>query len=109
MVALLFLVALAGATLLVSTRYVEVGVVRVPDVTGQNVAEASRTLSRLGFEVSTYPDVARTAGTVPGGVTDQTPDAGALVRQGRGVALGVNRSAGGARFVLELPAAPKDA
>ena len=49
--ALLFLVALAGATLLVSTRYVEVGVLRVPDVTGQNVAEASRALSRLGFEV----------------------------------------------------------
>ncbi len=94
-VALLFLVALAGATLLVSTRYVEVGVVRVPDVTGQNAAEASRTLERLGFEVSTYPDVARTAGTVPDGVTDQTPDAGALVRQGRGVALAVDRSTGG--------------
>lgn len=95
-IALLFLVALAGATLLLSTRYVEVGVVRVPDVTGQNVAEARRTLARLGFEVSTYPDAARTAATVPGGVTDQTPDAGALVRQGRGVALGVDRSAGGA-------------
>lgn len=91
-VALLFLVALAGATLLLGTRYAEVGVVRVPDVTGQNVAEASRTLERLGFEVSTYPDTARTAGTVPGGVTDQTPDAGALVRRGRGVALGVERS-----------------
>lgn len=94
-VALLALTALAGAAVLVSTRYVHVGTVRVPDVVGQNAASARATLTRLGFEVTTYPDARQGGAARPSGVTDQTPEAGALVRRGRGVALGVARADGG--------------
>lgn len=80
--------AFAGLIVLLSSRYVQVGEVRVPEVVGGGVQDASRSLRALGFEVSTYIDAAATA--APESVTAQTPAAGAVVRRGRGVALGVS-------------------
>ena len=60
----------------------------MPDVVGTNAGDASQTLREQGFEVSTYPDNAQ--GAPPESITRQTPSAGALVRRGRGVALGVS-------------------
>ncbi len=86
--ALLLLIAFAAAILLLTSRYMQVGEVRVPTVVGQNVDEASRTLRRLGFEVSTYTDASLSA--PPGVVTSQIPTADAIVRAGRGIALGLS-------------------
>lgn len=88
LLALLLLTAFASFIVLLSTRYVQVGEVRVPDVVGSNAEDASRALRGLGFEVSTYTDTAATA--EPDSVTTQTPAAAAVVRRGRGVALGVS-------------------
>lgn len=92
--ALLLLAAFAALIVLLSARYVQVGEVRVPEVVGSDAYEASRTLRALGFEVSTYTDTS--AG--PGLVGAQTPTGDAVVRRGRGVALGV-----GARQGRTLP------
>lgn len=97
LLALLLLVAFAGLIVLLSTRYVQVGEVQVPNVVGSDVGDASRTLRALGFEVSTYTDSAARA--APDRVTAQTPAAEATVRRGRGVALGVS-----ARGGAEMPA-----
>ena len=88
LLALALLTAFAGLIGLLGVRYVQVGEVKVPDIVGENVRDASRTLQNLGFEVSTYPDSTRSA--PPESVTSQTPTAGASVRRGRGVALGVS-------------------
>jgi beta-lactam-binding protein with PASTA domain len=86
--AFLLLTAFAGLIVFLSARYLQTGEVRVPDVVGSNVQEASRALRALGFEVSTYTDNAASA--APERVTSQTPAADAVVRRGRGVALGVS-------------------
>lgn len=88
LLALALLLAFAGLIVLLGARYAQVGEVRVPDVAGENVGDASRTLRDLGFEISTYPDSARQA--PPESVTRQTPSAGTSVRRGRGIALGVS-------------------
>jgi len=95
--ALLLLTTFAALIVFLSTRYVQVGEVRVPEVVGSNVQEASRALRALGFEVSTYTD--SSAAAAPDSVTAQTPAADAVVRRGRGVALGVS-----ARRGDEMPA-----
>ena len=86
--AVALLAAFAGFIVLLGTRYAQVGVVRVPEVVGLRADDASQTLRAQGFEVSTYPDSA--PGAPPDSVTRQTPAAGASVRRGRGVALGVS-------------------
>ena len=86
--AVALLLAFAGFIVLLGTRYAQVGVVRVPEVVGLSADDASQTLRAQGFEVSTYPDSA--LGAPPDSVTRQTPAAGASVRRGRGVALGVS-------------------
>ena len=88
LLALALLLAFAGLIVLLGVRYAQVGVVRVPEVVGLSAGDASQTLRAQGFEVSTYPDSA--PGTPPESVTRQTPEAGASVRRGRGVALGVS-------------------
>ena len=88
LLALALLLAFAGLIVLLGTRYAQVGEVSVPDIVGENVRDATLTLQNLGFEVSTYPDSTRQA--PPESVTSQTPAAGASVRRGRGVALGVS-------------------
>ena len=92
--ALLLLTAFAGLIVFLSSRYLQTGEVRVPDVVGSDVQEASRALRALGFEVSTYTDNAASA--APERVTSQTPAADAVVRRGRGVALGVSARRGDA-------------
>lgn len=92
--AFLLLTAFAGLIVFLSTRYIQIGEVRVPEVVGSNVQEASRALRALGFEVSTYTDNSATA--APDRVTSQTPAADAVVRRGRGVALGVSARRGDA-------------
>lgn len=91
--ALLLLTAFAAGIFVLSTRYLQVGEVLVPDVVGRNADDAARALRQLGFEVSSYLDP--TPGATPERVTSQTPGAGAVVRRGRGVALGVGRAGGG--------------
>ena len=86
--AVALLLAFAGFIVLLGTRYAQVGVVRVPEVVGLSADDASQTLRAQGFEVSTYSDSA--PGAPPESVTRQTPAAGASVRRGRGVALGVS-------------------
>ncbi len=88
LLALALLLAFAGLILLLGTRYAQTGEVSVPGVVGQNVGDASRTLQALGFEVSTYPDSTKRA--PPERIVSQTPNAGATVRRGRGIALGVS-------------------
>ena len=91
LLALLLLGAFATLIVLLSSRYVQVGEVRVPEVVGSSVQEASRTLRGLGFEVSTYTDA---AAFTPDLVSAQTPAGGAVVRRGRGVTLGVGARQG---------------
>ncbi len=91
LLALALLLAFAGFIVLLGTSYAQVGEVIVPDVVGENARDAGQTLRTLGFEVSTYPDSTRQA--PPESVTSQTPAAGASVRRGRGVALGVSTAA----------------
>lgn len=88
LVSLLLLIALAASIVLLTSRYMQVGEVQVPEVVGQNVEDARQTLRRLGFEVSTYTDTSLTA--PPNVVTSQIPEAEEIVRQGRGVALGLS-------------------
>ncbi len=88
LLALLLLGAFAVFIALLSARYVEVGEVQVPGVVGEDVQEASRTLQRLGFEVSTYADPTAALNRVG----TQTPAEGAVVRRGRGVVLSVGEN-----------------
>lgn len=95
------LAAFAGLIVLSALRYLQVGEVYVPDVVGQDASAATRTLERLGFDVSTYTEEVQGR---PGGVTSQTPDPGTLVRQGRGVSLGVGAAErGSVPNVVGLP------
>lgn len=68
--------------------YFEVEETQVPDVTGMPLEEAFRTLRQAELEVRSYPE------NVPGQPADQiinqNPVAGAVVRRGRSVTLGVN-------------------
>jgi len=90
--ALLFtlLVTLAVLIVLLAADYFRVDEVRVPDVVGSDLGEARRALTALGFEVSTFTEEAPAAPA--GSVTSQTPEAGSVVRRGRGVSLGVSAS-----------------
>jgi beta-lactam-binding protein with PASTA domain len=100
--------AAAVGIIMLGSRYLRVGEVRVPAVVGSDVESASRALRALGFEVSTYRDAV--ADAEPDQVTSQTPTADTLVRRGRGVALGVHTRPGGEMPTLVgLPQADAEA
>lgn len=69
-------------------RYFEVDEVRLPDLRGMTLIDATELLRRNELEPLTYPE------DVPGApvnsVTSQTPEPGSVVRRGRGVSIGVN-------------------
>lgn len=85
------LVALGALTFASVRAYFEVDELRLPDVTGRTLSEATATLREAGLAVSSYPDFALDA--PPDVVTDQSPVAGSRVRRGRTVSLGVNTPA----------------
>lgn len=92
---LLLLAGLGVMTALALGRYFEVREVALPDVVGLPHEEAVRVLERLGLEPVTYsqtsPEVAVEA------VVSQSPSAGTVVREGRGVSLGINEATDGIR------------
>jgi serine/threonine-protein kinase len=93
-VLLVALLATAGA---VVRGYLDVGVVRVPDVRGLGFEAAAVQVRDAGLEPSAYVEVA--VGAAPNEVVSQTPMGGVAVRPGRQVVLGVN----GLQEVVALP------
>jgi serine/threonine-protein kinase len=91
------LVALLATAASVVRGYLEVGVVRVPDVRGLAFEVAAVQVRDVGLEPSAYVEVA--AGAAPNEVVSQTPAGGTSVRPGRQVVLGVN----GLQEVVTLP------
>ena len=85
LVAVAALVVLTGWTL---RGYFQVEEVRLPDLTGLQVAEATRVLRNAALVPATYSE--NIQGVEPNTVTTQAPPAGAVVRRGRTVSLGVN-------------------
>ena len=64
--------------------------VSLPNVSGLAIEEATATLENLGFYVKTYVQIV--SGATINSVTAQSPEPGAVVRQGRSISLGVNSS-----------------
>ncbi len=64
--------------------------VSLPNVSGLAIEEATATLENLGFYVKTYVQIV--SGAPVNSVTAQSPEPGAVVRQGRSISLGVNSS-----------------
>lgn len=90
LVAATVLLLVAGLALFYATlEYLRVDEVELPDVTGRTYQEAAAALRSLQLEPVAYPD--NVPGARPDTVTNQTPSAGSLVRQGRNVSLGVHR------------------
>jgi len=87
LIALLLLVVLL-ATILTVRRYFEVSEVLLPDVTGMDFIEATKKLQELDLLPESYPETV--AGVDANAVTSQSPLAGAVVRRGRSVSIGVN-------------------
>ena len=85
---IVLLLALAGLIVVLGDRYLEVAEVRVPEVVGTDFRAAQTTLRNAGLTVAPYAE------DVPGAqidsVTSQTPAAGATVRRGRSVSVGVH-------------------
>ena len=88
--AFILLSLLALLVLLVVTlgQYLTNEEVRLPNVVGLDAAQAELELERFDITVRTYTEVI--PGLAVNAVTAQNPQAGALVRRGRTVALGVN-------------------
>lgn len=99
--------AVAGAILVgaivytaLSVRdYFTVAEVRLPEVVGMRHDEAAQVLRRMGLEPVTF--VEHVAGAEPDAVTSQAPPAGASVKRGRTIHLGVNTT-GAAERVPDL-------
>lgn len=88
MLALLTVAALVVVTGFSVRTYFQVEEVRLPDLTGMNVTDATRTLRQAELVPATYSE--NVQGVDPNTVTSQAPPAGAVVRRGRTVSLGVN-------------------
>lgn len=86
--ALLVVAGLVIATGWTVKGYFQVEEVRLPDLTGMPVADASRTLRDAELVPATFAE--NVPGVDPNTVTTQAPPAGAVVRRGRTVSLGVN-------------------
>jgi beta-lactam-binding protein with PASTA domain len=81
-------------------RYLRVDEIQLPDLRGMQFSEAVSLLREKGLVPLSYPE------NVPGAtieaVTSQTPAAGAVVRRGRTVAIGVHRPPETARAPILL-------
>jgi serine/threonine-protein kinase len=86
--ALLVVAALVVATGWTVRAYFQVEEVRLPDLAGQSVTEATRILRNASLVPETFAE--NVPGAAANTVTTQAPPAGAVVRRGRTVSLGVN-------------------
>jgi beta-lactam-binding protein with PASTA domain len=87
----LLIIALTGYLIVTTVmRYFSVSEVSLPDVTGMTTEDAIGTLANLGFNTKTYSK--SVSGALLNSVAAQNPEAGAVVRQGRSISLGVNFS-----------------
>lgn len=84
----LAVLAVAATTVLAARDYLVVGEARSPDLVGLPLAEAERSAQRAGLELRSYPVAAR--GVAADVVVEQAPPAGAVVRAGRVVSVGVH-------------------
>ena len=86
------LMVLFTGYLIVTTmmRYFSVSEISLPDVRGMSSEDALATLEGLGFNPKTYSQIV--SGEPLNTVTAQSPEAGAVVRQGRSISLGINSS-----------------
>ena len=89
----LILSLLVVAGLIVATgwtlrSYFQVEEVRLPDLVGMEVSEATRVLRQASLQPSTFAE--NVPGARANAVTTQAPPPGAVVRRGRTVSLGVN-------------------
>lgn len=91
-------VILVGALVFtaVSVRdYFTVAEVRLPEVVGMRHDEATQVLRRMGLEPVTF--VEHVSSAEPDAVTSQAPPAGATVKRGRTIHMGVNTAAAAER------------
>lgn len=88
LIALALLVAFGAFTGASMLAYFEVEEVRLPDVTGLSLAQATEQLRQRELRVRTFPD--HVLDEPPDVVTNQSPPPGAVVRRGRVVSVGVN-------------------
>lgn len=86
--ALLVVVALLVATGWTVRSYFQVDEVRLPDLVGMDVSQATHVLRDESLAVTTFAENVPSAAA--GAVTTQAPPPGAVVRRGRTVSLGVN-------------------
>lgn len=105
--AVALLVAAALFTALNLRRYFTVAEVRLPDLVGLPQEQAALLVRREGLEPVSF--VEYVADASPGAVTSQAPVAGAVVKQGRTVHLGVNTVSAEARVPDMLGMREEDA
>lgn len=105
--ALVLLVTAGVFTALNLTRYFTVQEVRLPDLVGLPQEQAALLIRREGLEPVSF--VEYVADAAPGAVTSQSPLAGAVVKQGRTVHLGVNTVSAEARVPDMLGMREEDA
>jgi len=84
----LVVLAVAATTVLTARDYFMVSETRSPDLVGLPLAEAERSVRRVGLELRSYPVPAR--GVAADVVVEQAPPAGTVVRSGRIVSVGVH-------------------
>lgn len=105
--AVLLLAGAAVVTGLNLRRYVTVSEVRLPDLVGLPQEQATELLRRQGLDPVSFVEYVVDA--APGSVTSQAPAAGAIVKQGRTVHLGVNTVSAEARVPDMLGMREEDA
>ena len=106
-VAALLLAAAAVFTVLNMQRYFTVEEVRLPELVGLSQEQAAVLLRREGLDPVSFVEYVE--GAAPGAVTSQAPAAGAVVKQGRTVHLGVNTVSADARVPDMLGMREEDA
>lgn len=105
--AVVLLITAGLFTVLNLSRYVTVQEVRLPDLVGLPQEQAALLIRREGLEPVSF--VEYVADAAPGAVTSQSPMAGAVVKQGRTVHLGVNTVSAEARVPDMLGMREEDA
>jgi len=106
-VAAALLVSAATFTVLNMRRYFTVEEVRLPELVGLSQEQAAQLLRRDGLEPVSFVEYVE--GAAAGAVTSQSPAAGAVVKQGRTVHLGVNTVSADARVPDMLGMREEDA
>lgn len=94
-IAVSLLAAAAIFTAINLRDYFTVPEVRLPDLIGVQQEDAAAVLRRHGLEPVSFVEYIE--GATPGAVTSQSPEPGAVVKQGRTVHLGINTIAAEAR------------